>query len=90
MSLLISCAGGSGNSSNVNDWLNSLEPGMTQEQLEASKPDHVQIPWNTPLVVNDSTNEYDVTFQADRMDFAPVPYYIVFQNGLFIRYSGRN
>jgi hypothetical protein len=75
-------------SHDANEWINSLEKGMTKEEVEASKPDHVTIHWDHPI--QDSlTVEYDVTYE-DRTDFAPTPYFLVFREGKYDSYSGRN
>ena len=75
-------------SHDANEWINGLEKGMTQEEVEASRPDHVTIHWDQPI--KDSLAvEYDVTYE-DRTDFAPTPYFLVFRDGKYDSYSGRN
>lgn len=75
-------------SHDANEWINSLEEGMTQEEVESSKPDHVTIHWQTPII-DSLTTEYDVTYE-DRTDFAPTPYFLVFRAGRYEGYGGRN
>jgi hypothetical protein len=75
-------------SQDANEWINGLETGMTKEEVEASKPDHVTIHWDRPISDSLST-EYDVTYE-DRTDFAPTPYFLVFRDGKYDSYSGRN
>lgn len=73
----------------ANEWINSLEEGMTKDEIEASKPEHVKIYWDMAYPVDSITVEYDVVYRDDR-DFAPTPYYLVFRNGSYVGYSGRN
>ena len=75
-------------SHDANAWINGLEKGMSKEQVEASKPDHVTIHWDNPIT-DGLKIEYDVTYE-DRTDFAPTPYFLVFRNGRYDSYSGRN
>lgn len=75
-------------SNGANTWINGLEQGMTKDEVEASKPDHVTIHWDHPTTDSLKT-EYDVTYE-DRTDFAPTPYFLVFRNGKYDSYSGRN
>ena len=77
-------------SHDANEWINAIEKGMTKEEVEASKPDHVTIHWDHPVVDSASTAvEYDVTYE-DRTDFFITPYYLVFVDGRYEGYSGRN
>lgn len=75
-------------SHDANEWINGLKKGMTQEEVEASQPEHVTIHWEHPIM-NSLTVEYDVTYE-DRTDFAPTPYYLVFRDGVYTGYGGRN
>lgn len=76
-------------SHDANEWINGLEKGMTQEEVEYSKPEHVTVHWDQPIVMDSVTTEYDITYE-DRMDFAPTPYFLVFKIGAFVSYGGRN
>lgn len=75
-------------SSDANEWINGLAKGMTRDEVEASRPDHVTIHWDHPIA-DSLTIEYDVTYK-DRTDFAPTPYFLVFSNGRYESYGGRN
>ncbi|MBS1583151.1 MAG: hypothetical protein JST66_13215 [Bacteroidetes bacterium] len=86
IALLSSCT--MNGSRDANEWINSLEKGMTQEEVESSKPDHVTIHWDHPII-DSLTTEYDVTYE-DRTDFAPTPYFLVFRGGKYDSYGGRN
>ena len=75
-------------SHDANEWINSLEKGMTPAEVEALKPDHVTIHWDHPII-DSLTTEYDVTYE-DRTDFAPTPYFLVFRAGTYDSFGGRN
>ena len=80
--------------SDVNDWINGLEKGMTQKEVEASKPDHVIVHWDKPLTVDSITTEYDVIYEgAEDLRSAPGPspdFFLIFQHGKFLTFGGRN
>lgn len=72
----------------ANTWINSLQTGMTVDEVRSSKPDHVTIHWEHPTR-NGMSIEYEVSYE-DRSDFAPTPYYLVFRDGKYTGYGGRN
>ncbi len=92
ISFICGCTVGGPN--DANDWINSLEKGMTQEEVEASKPDHVTVHWDKPIPTDSVKTEYNVTYEgAEDLRSAPGPspdFFLVFQDEMFVTYGGRN
>ncbi|HEY0977806.1 MAG TPA: hypothetical protein VGE21_10070 [Flavobacteriales bacterium] len=73
----------------ANRWISGLKKGMTKQEVEDSRPEHVTIYWDHPIEGDSGRMEYDVRY-ADRTEFLSVPFYLVFRDGRFEGYSGRN